>query len=356
MPSEVTNRSTKGDYTKQGLAGLRAARPAIEALLKDSRLADLGVINPTAIRQTLDKIDMGGDTPWLSLDMFIATELWLRDLEKQNGTDCRTARPTDRIEVTPEVPPEPLPDTARLGMPPGVFMTTRASGAVAINMSTQTYYRLNVDGLTVVKALETTKNFAEALEALGVLYPSVGRQTLRDGATLVIRKLTKRGILAEGIDVFAIIEGSGATNQESSVVMTRQSTERPKVRLRDYPAALGGCLLALALRRRPFEYQAAVLKSLHTGWANRPTTEKSTTHMLQAIRRLSTPYLGRTACMESTLATVLAMALKRRRADLVLGVKTDPDRFHAWAETDGVPIRTAEDPKIQGFFEPIFRV
>ncbi|KAF0646177.1 hypothetical protein K701_30050 [Streptomyces fradiae ATCC 10745 = DSM 40063] len=44
---------------------------------------------------------------------------------------------------------------------------------------------------------------------------------------------------------------------------------------------------------------------------------------------------GRVACMEISLATVIAAALTGRRARWVLGARFRPDAAHAWAEVPG---------------------
>ncbi|MFC8926829.1 lasso peptide biosynthesis B2 protein [Streptomyces albidoflavus] len=60
-------------------------------------------------------------------------------------------------------------------------------------------------------------------------------------------------------------------------------------------------------------------------------------------------YRGRIACMEISLATVLALALCGRRAHLVLGARQLPTEAHAWVWTEngafGLSGRDRPDPR-----------
>ncbi|MEU2769416.1 MULTISPECIES: lasso peptide biosynthesis B2 protein [Streptomyces] len=60
-------------------------------------------------------------------------------------------------------------------------------------------------------------------------------------------------------------------------------------------------------------------------------------------------YRGRIACMEISLATVIALALCGRRAHLVLGARQLPTEAHAWVWTEngafGLSGRNRPDPR-----------
>ena len=78
MPSEVLGRRTKGDYSAEAYCGARAASGALRVLLRDSRLAALGVLDPTAVRDAIDRMIAGVAVPLGPLHMVLATEVWLR--------------------------------------------------------------------------------------------------------------------------------------------------------------------------------------------------------------------------------------------------------------------------------------
>ena len=91
LPDEVIGRQTKGDYTAEDYAGARTALPGLRAQLRDSRLADLGVIEPHAVKAELDRLAAGIAVPLAPLKTLLATESWLRgteDLRPGAGAAC----------------------------------------------------------------------------------------------------------------------------------------------------------------------------------------------------------------------------------------------------------------------------
>jgi asparagine synthase (glutamine-hydrolysing) len=82
VPGPLFDRRTKGDYTAEEYRGARSAAPAIRGLLADSRLAALGVIEPAAVRATLDRFFTGAPVPLAGIGWMLATEVWLRTLDR----------------------------------------------------------------------------------------------------------------------------------------------------------------------------------------------------------------------------------------------------------------------------------
>ncbi|WP_030454493.1 asparagine synthase-related protein [Herbidospora cretacea] len=78
VPEPVLTRRTKGAYQAEEYAGARAARRRISGLLDDSRLADLGVVDPAAVRSTLTRLNAGAPVPLGALGRLVALEVWLR--------------------------------------------------------------------------------------------------------------------------------------------------------------------------------------------------------------------------------------------------------------------------------------
>jgi asparagine synthase (glutamine-hydrolysing) len=78
VPAPVLARRTKGDYSAEDYAGARAAAPRLRALLRDSRLAALGVIEPAAVADAVDRMIAGLAVPLGPLTTLLATEEWLR--------------------------------------------------------------------------------------------------------------------------------------------------------------------------------------------------------------------------------------------------------------------------------------
>jgi asparagine synthase (glutamine-hydrolysing) len=78
VPAEVFARRTKGDYSAEYYLGARQAAAELRRLLSDSRLADLGVIEPGPVLSALDRMTAGIAVPLGPLTTLIATEVWLR--------------------------------------------------------------------------------------------------------------------------------------------------------------------------------------------------------------------------------------------------------------------------------------
>jgi asparagine synthase (glutamine-hydrolysing) len=80
VPPDVFARRTKGDYSAEDYRGARQAITELRRLLRDSRLADLGVIEPGPVLAALDRMVAGIGVPLGPLNTLIATELWLRTM------------------------------------------------------------------------------------------------------------------------------------------------------------------------------------------------------------------------------------------------------------------------------------
>ncbi|MFJ7587156.1 albusnodin/ikarugamycin family macrolactam cyclase [Streptomyces sp. NPDC097617] len=81
LPPPVVRRGAKGMFAVDHHHGLRAnLQRTLD--LADGRLADLGLINPAAVRATLRRAVLGVDIPWGRLEPVLGAELWLRAAEK----------------------------------------------------------------------------------------------------------------------------------------------------------------------------------------------------------------------------------------------------------------------------------
>lgn len=78
MPSEVMDRHSKGDYSAETYCGARSAAGALRELLRNSRLAALGVLEPEAALGAVDRMIAGVAVPLGALHMVLAAETWLR--------------------------------------------------------------------------------------------------------------------------------------------------------------------------------------------------------------------------------------------------------------------------------------
>ena len=110
-------------------------------------------------------------------------------------------------------------------------------------------------------------------------------------------------------------------------------TARPTAPRRDRLVAAVALALSLAMGRWPLRWQIAAVRLLRgLPYARHARLEALYTAVLAVIPSW---WPGRIACMEISLATVLAAALTGRRARWVLGARFLPDAAHAWAEVPG---------------------
>lgn len=70
----------------------------------------------------------------------------------------------------------------------------------------------------------------------------------------------------------------------------------------------------------------------------RPATAKRAERAVYAVRRVGRIIPGRMACLEESTAAAVLLAALRRRVTWCHGVAGDPITFHAWLQTDDLPV------------------
>lgn len=83
LPPELFERRTKGDYSASEYHGIRRNAAALRSLLRDSRLGDLGIIDPSSVLRELEAAASGAYAAMASLGEVFAFEVWLRGLDHQ---------------------------------------------------------------------------------------------------------------------------------------------------------------------------------------------------------------------------------------------------------------------------------
>ncbi|MEV6818347.1 albusnodin/ikarugamycin family macrolactam cyclase [Nocardiopsis dassonvillei] len=81
VPSELYARRTKGDYGACEYHGVRRNATELRALLRESRLGDLGIIRPHLVLAELERAIGGEHAAMAGINQVIAAEVWLRKLE-----------------------------------------------------------------------------------------------------------------------------------------------------------------------------------------------------------------------------------------------------------------------------------
>jgi asparagine synthase (glutamine-hydrolysing) len=79
VPEEILERRRKARVIRGPLVAIQNARKRIDLLLADALICDRGFIEPTRLREALDRTDRGSDTKsWQALMRAVALELWLK--------------------------------------------------------------------------------------------------------------------------------------------------------------------------------------------------------------------------------------------------------------------------------------
>lgn len=108
---------------------------------------------------------------------------------------------------------------------------------------------------------------------------------------------------------------------------------RPTALVGDRLVAAAALALSLAVSRWPLRRQIAAVRLLRgLPFAHRDRLEALYTAVLSVVPSW---WPGRIACVETSLATVLAAALTGHQARWVLGARFLPDAAHAWAVVPG---------------------
>ncbi|MFJ3194594.1 lasso peptide biosynthesis B2 protein [Streptomyces griseoviridis] len=105
---------------------------------------------------------------------------------------------------------------------------------------------------------------------------------------------------------------------------------RPAAPRRDRLIAVVALALALTVSRWPLRWRIALVRLA----GGLPCADLTRLERLWTAVAAVIPlwWPGRVACMEISLATVIATALTGRRAHWVLGARRLPDAAHAWVE------------------------
>ncbi|MFW5418629.1 hypothetical protein J0910_18610 [Nocardiopsis sp. CNT-189] len=84
----VFERRTKGDASVEIYTGIRRNRAELDRFCRESRLAELGLIDAEAMREVV--LGLHADTrPLMPFDATLGTELWLRGVEGPSGSPIR---------------------------------------------------------------------------------------------------------------------------------------------------------------------------------------------------------------------------------------------------------------------------
>ena len=90
VPAAVFDRRTKGSYTGEDYLGARTMIHYLREIVSTSRLAELGVIEPARVMQSVERLGAGISAPMGALNQLVALEVWLHRLQGRGGAEGNT--------------------------------------------------------------------------------------------------------------------------------------------------------------------------------------------------------------------------------------------------------------------------
>jgi len=358
VPAEVLERRSKGSYDASRARSAIESLPAIQSLLRDPLLGDLGIVDPLKVRQALQNMDTASNLTLWSLDRIVAAELWLRGLTEKKL--IQAPKSTDRHVVdvrttlSPQIDPT-LPDE-RVSVPSHVQAIASPEGAlVFFNQKKDKYYPLDRTRSEIARQLAATGSAEAALEAMVSAYPQVDRSVLKSDVLRCCEELLNADLL-QAVDAQSPNSPLPTTTGRVRLVLedgivARSEPARGNIRMRDRLFAVAGLAVsASVLKWSKAEHRLPILQKIQELRANRDATSQEATNIMRSVQSL--PFLGRLACLESSYtAAVTAALFHRRRVEFHRGVSFAPLSFHAWIEAQGEPVTTEYDGFVTGSYQ-----
>jgi asparagine synthase (glutamine-hydrolysing) len=342
VPDEVFARQTKGAYDTELYRGLRQAMPQLKELLHDSLLADMGILNPVQVLDTLDRL---ATRPFshMALKRMIATELWLRNLDPSQLPSSQ-AIPTKHV-AKPTVPQQELREKMTALLPtayvvsPDVHAIAAQDGSVALfDKDKREYFGMTPKAGFFLQALNKNNGDATAtLKLLRHIYADIDPAQIHHDLTAFVQHGTDEGWLTSALQGYSI-----PIPKEPPVVPNelRVAWDEQKVKVNELAWAAGAFMVANTLKRLPFYWTTGILNGLQSKWATRDATESEAAQAVTATYALVRRYPGRVACLEESLTSALMLLARKKRVAWFVGAAFDPVRLHAWIAAGDTPIGT----------------
>ncbi len=193
LPVNLLCRRTKGSYNADIYYGWSACRAQVAGLLSQSRLAGYGLIDLDRLRRDLTAFGSGGLSPAWVTDL-IATETWLRDLDRGPAPPRARARPY--ALRLPDAREDRGHEPVRLGRT--VRATPVDDGMTLLDVRRGKLYHVNSAGAVILTALaDATDDEAAigvAVAALTARY-AISEGRARADIAALLDRLRDRGLL-----------------------------------------------------------------------------------------------------------------------------------------------------------------
>ncbi|WP_433265202.1 lasso peptide biosynthesis B2 protein [Actinosynnema sp. CS-041913] len=227
-------------------------------------------------------------------------------------------------------------------VPGHLHAASTASGATfLLNARSGRWHVLNPVATALWRELGRVGDVERVLDAAANRYPRPTSEFFRLDARRAVEDMAARGLVAAGRG--AAQDRSPGREHPSGLLTTEHVRATPGIR------AHAGLLIALVLLRLPFHLTLRAVAALTSRWCSRTATVDEVVSAVAEVDAVADRHLGRAACLERSLATVIAAALARRRLRWVFGAAEDPCRFHAWIECDGIMVGRTPEWAATGF-------
>lgn len=363
VPDEVLQRQSKGMYNAARARSVIDSLPAIQKLLADPYLADLGIIDAVAIRESLAGVHTASTPTLWGLERIVSTELWLRHLDSKGVLTSTPAKPQQESITIAERTlgktsyAAPIRKDAYYQLSRYVHTITSPHGVLVLfNRATDKYHPLDPTRSTILRALAIEGNLQGAVARMESLYPGADPAVIRGDVNQCCRELLDSGILLEAAntpDPVLLPEASSTIRLSATDGIVVRPKKGDVVRLGNRILAAGTLALTrLVVNKLPSQHKLSILQYIQQRWCRRDATYPEANELLRAVHSL--PYLGRLACIESSYTTALAAAITRKKIEWHQGVSFLPLTQHAWVEAEGRPITTEYDGRVIGEYRSFF--
>lgn len=215
---------------------------------------------------------------------------------------------------------------------------------VVVNYVTGGHHTLSEQARDLWRMLATTGNADTA--------------TAATPATDIVKQLMCRGLLAEVPNArpwppspVGVCAPSWGTIEQAACLPRLPPTSR-RWRIRGVFALLATLTAREAGRSRSRFVRLLALLRFATRYG-RPASSEQALSALQGVRHAARFFPARIACLEESVAAMLALTLAGYQASWCHGVAADPLRLHAWIEAYG---KAVGEPASTELFTPIMRI
>lgn len=358
VPTEVLQRPSKGAYDEEVCRAMVQSSAVYNRILGESRLADMGIIEPRKISEALDRIDTRPmKTMWM-LDRIMSIEGWIRSLETRQWLAAPNTKSVtvSRSSGVTTHKTTPALASAQFTVPRYIHALSSDSGAIVLfNQRTNMYHPLDVSRSNILRTIASAGNTEAVAERVIAAYPQTAPAVIRSDITRCLEEFQQLGVVRPtlGTHTRELPQTAGEirldANEDKTVFRVRANVKVPFYARLMVAAAF---VLDKAASCATPGARLSLLQVVQRRWAGREATTEEAERLLHAA--YTTPYFGRIACNEAPYTAALAAAMLRRKISWHQGVSFKPLTFHAWIEVGGKSIRIEREGKVAGRFQSFF--